>query len=81
MLLKLGALCLKYSPFSTAPAREAMMATTMDFHKLHQKVYVVTEEKSGNFLQSNDRIQNIEATADFKTFRAAGTLLNSKGKS
>lgn len=58
-----------------------MIVTTMDFHKLHREAYAVMEEKSGNFLQNNDRIQNTEAAADFKAFQVAGTLLNSKPKS
>ena len=49
----------------------------MEFYKLHQKA-MKQQEKFKNVLQSNYRVQNTEAAADFKAFQVDGILPNSK---
>ena len=66
--------CLKYShQFSTTPSTEARIV--IKFLQTSSKINVATEKKKfKNVLQSNDRVQNTEAAADFKSFQVDVTL-------
>ena len=73
---------MKYSyQFSTTPSTEARIVTKVDFYKLHQKSMWQQKKKFKNALQSNDRVQNTEAAADFKAFQVDVIPPNSKFQS